>query len=231
MLRNRVLRVRIVQTCAMLSSNVFDFPILRNRVFRFRKVKMSSDVPQGFWLVDAQELRIELAKRLDMGIATWKDFDLLIIRNRVLRLGNVHVWVVSLFYVVNLLMLRNRVLRLRIVQKWVMLSWNCWCSGFAYSGCETFVCGSSVMKGLRFADSQESRFLASNRSNMGSTVLLGGRSANIQEFCFQAAKRSDMVCAELQGGLFADCQYGIFRLRYVRIRAVPSCKRVDLLML
>ena len=48
------------------------------------------------------------------------------------------------------------------------------------------------MNGLRFADSQESRFQASKRSNMGSAVLVGGLSADIQEFCFQAAKRKDM---------------------------------------
>ena len=45
----------------------------------------------------------------------------------------------------------------------------------------------AVMKGLRFADSQEWRFQASERSNMGSDVLVGGRSADIQEFCFKFA--------------------------------------------
>ena len=56
------------------------------------------------------------------------------------------------------------------------------------------------MKGLRFADSQKSRFQTSKRSNMGSALLLGGRSADIHDFCFHTAKRSDMECAELQGG-------------------------------
>ncbi len=60
------------------------------------------------------------------------------------------------------------------------------------------------MKGLRFADSQESRFQASKRSNMSSAVLVGGRFVDIQEFFFQ--KRSDMDCVVLQGGLFAYCQ-------------------------
>ena len=36
----------------------------------------------------------------------------------------------------------------------------------------------------RFADSQESRFQDSKRSNMGRTVLEVGRSADIHEFCF-----------------------------------------------
>ena len=33
---------------------------------------------------------------------------------------------------------------------------------------------STVMKGLRFADSQESSFQASKRSNIGSAILVGG---------------------------------------------------------
>ena len=62
------------------------------------------------------------------------------------------------------------------------------------------------MKGLRFAETQESSFEAWKRSNMGSAVLLGGRSSYIHEFCFQASKRSDMDCVELQWCLIADCQ-------------------------
>ena len=42
--------------------------------------------------------------------------------------------------------------------------------------------GSAVMKGLRFAESQESRFKASKRPNMGSAVLVVGRFADIQEY-------------------------------------------------
>ncbi len=41
----------------------------------------------------------------------------------------------------------------------------------------------------RFADSRELRFQVSIHSNMGSAVVEGGRSADIQEFIFQAAKR------------------------------------------
>ena len=50
--------------------------------------------------------------------------------------------------VFHLLMLRNRLFRF-----------------------EKFKCISAAMKGLRFADTQESRFQASKRSNMGSAVL------------------------------------------------------------
>ena len=64
--------------------------------------------------------------------------------------------------------------------------------------------GTAVMKRLRFADSQESCFQDSRRSNMGSAVLVGGRSPDIQEFCFEASKLSDMDCVEVQERLFAD---------------------------
>ncbi len=65
--------------------------------------------------------------------------------------------------------------------------------------CSVRLCG-------RFADSHESRFQASKRSNMISTVLEGVHSADIHEFCIQATKRSDMDCVEQQGCLFADRQ-------------------------
>ena len=57
----------------------------------------------------------------------------------------------------------------------------------AYSVCENIKCVTvTVMKGVRFADSQESGFQTLKRSNIGNAVLVGGRSADIQEFCFQA---------------------------------------------
>ncbi len=64
----------------------------------------------------------------------------------------------------------------------------------------------AVMKGLRFAYTEESRIQALKRSNMSSADLEGGCSSDIHEFCFQAAKHSHIDCLELQGGLFADCQ-------------------------
>ena len=66
---------------------------------------------------------------------------------------------------------------------------------------------------------------------MGSAVLEGDRSADFHEFCFQAAKFSDMDCVEVQGDLFAECQEWLLRLRNFQIRAVHSCKRVDIFML
>ena len=38
---------------------------------------------------------------------------------------------------------------------------------------------STILKGLRFADSHESRFQASKRSSIGSVILVGGRTAEI----------------------------------------------------
>ena len=69
-------------------------------------------------------------------------------------------------------------------------------------GCSAMLCG-------RFADSQKSRFQASERSNMSSAVLDGGRSAYYHEFCFQAAKCSVMDWVELQGCLLAIVRNGI----------------------
>ena len=55
--------------------------------------------------------------------------------------------------------------------------------------------GSAVMKGLRFADSQESRFQASIRSNMCSAVLLGGLSLIFTNIGFRV--RNIEICAVL----------------------------------
>ena len=65
--------------------------------------------------------------------------------------------------------------------------------------------GCSALQCGRFADSQESLFRASKRSNIGSSVLEGRRSADIQKFCFQAAKRSEMDCVEIQGVYLLTC--------------------------
>ena len=93
--------------------------------------------------------------------------------------------------------------------------------------------GSAVIKGLRFADTQEfcfeawkhsyiacsailcgqfayfqkSRFLALKRSYTCSADLEVGRSAFINEFCFQATKPSDMDYVEVLGVLFADLDF------------------------
>ena len=108
----------------------------------------------------------------------------------------------------NLLIFRKRVFRLGNVQIWV------------YTPC--YVVDFLILR---------NRFSASKRSNMSSAVLEVGRFTDIYEFCFQAAKRSEMNCDEVQGVLLLIVRNGIFRLRNFQIRAVPSCKRVDLLIL
>ena len=70
-----------------------------------------------------------------------KGAHLLLPRNRVFKLRNVQIWVVSSCKGVDLLMLRNRVYRLRNVKKCVVPSFkgsNYKCSGIAFSGCGMF---------------------------------------------------------------------------------------------
>ena len=71
--------------------------------------------------------------------------------------------------------------------------------------------GCSALLCGRFADSQESRFQALKRSNMGSALLEGGRSADIHEFCYQTAKRSDMECLEMLIAVMAFSNLETFR--------------------
>ena len=60
------------------------------------------------------------------------------------------------------------------------------------------------MKGLRFPNTQESRFETWKRSYMGSSAMLFGRFDDSQESRFQASKRSNMGSAVLEGGRSAD---------------------------
>ena len=89
-------------------------------------------------------------------------------------------------------------------------------------GCSALICG-------RFDDSQESCFQASKPSNMGSAVLESGRCAGIHEFDFKL-QNVHMDCVDVQGFLFANTQELNVRSRNAQIFAVPTCKRVDLLM-
>ena len=79
---------------------------------------MGSTVKQWGWIAYAQESRFYGTNRWNMDSAFNNEVDLL--------------------------MHRNRVLRLRTVQKWGVVSCQiliCGCSGIAYSVCEKFVCG------------------------------------------------------------------------------------------
>ena len=67
------------------------------------------------------------------------------------------------------------------------------------------------MKGLRFADTQESCFEARKRSHMGCATLLCGRFVDVQELRFKSENLSDMCCDKLQGCPFANCQKWYFQ--------------------
>ena len=75
---------------------------------------------------------------------SWKDLDLPILRNRVLRQDNIHISVVPPCYVVDFLILKKRFFRLRNVQILV----------------------SGVLEGGRSADIHEFCFHAAKRSGM-----------------------------------------------------------------
>ena len=118
--------------------------------------------------------------------------------------------------------------------------------------------GNAVMKGLRFADTQELCFEAWKRSNMACSAMLCGRFADSQKSCFQASKRSNMgsavvvcgrspdiryslivfsICKTFRYGVcrtargcFFDSQEWQFQISKFQIIAVPSFKRVDFLM-
>ncbi len=70
----------------------------------------------------AQEMRIQVAKSSDMGIAVKEGLRFPDTLDLCLRLGNVQICFVPPCYVVDLLILRNRVSMLPNVQIWVVLS-------------------------------------------------------------------------------------------------------------
>ncbi len=73
------------------------------------------------------------------------------------------------------------------------------------------------MKGLRFANTQQSCFEAWKRSYMGCFALLCGRFDDSQESRFQASKRSNMGSAVLQRGRSADIHGFCFQAENVQI--------------
>ena len=73
------------------------------------------------------------------------------------------------------------------------------------------------MKGLRFADTQESCFEACNRSHMDCFALLCDRFDDSQESRFQDSKRSKMGSALLEIGLPADIHEFCFQAANVQI--------------
>ncbi len=78
------------------------------------------------------------------------------------------------------------------------------------------------MKGLRFAETQESFFEAWKHSHMGCAALLCGRFADAQDSCIQASNRSKMGSAALAVFKLLMLRNRLIRLRNVQIWAVPS---------
>ena len=80
------------------------------------------------------------------------------------------------------------------------------------------------MKGLRFADTQESCFEAWKSSHMGCSALLCGRFADSQESRFQASKRTNMGSALLEVVVLLIFTNSVFKLQNVQIWNVSKCK-------
>ncbi len=60
--------------------------------------------------------------------------------------------------------------------------------------------GNTVMKVLRFADTQELCFKAWKHSYIACSALLCGQFSDSQKSRFQASKRTNMASADLEGG-------------------------------
>ena len=125
-----------------------------SRIQVAKRSEMGRAVLQRVWFGDAQESRIQAAKRSEMAVPTWKD----LLRNRVFRLGKVHIWLVPPCNVVNSLM--SQELRFQPAKRSVM---EC-----------------AEMQGGLFADCQEWRIQDAKRSDMSSALLREGRYADTQ---------------------------------------------------
>ena len=135
---------------------------LEERFHGAKRWDMGNADQQCSWFADSQESRFQAANRSDIVEIVMKDFDLLILRKRVLRLGNFHIWVVPPCYEVELLVLRN-----------------------AFSGFKSLNMGSAVLEVGRFADIHEFFFQAAKRSEMNCVELQGCLFADCQEWHFQ----------------------------------------------
>ncbi len=89
---------------------------------------------------------------------------------------------------------------------------------------------STVIRGLCFANTQESCFESYKRSYMSCSALLCVRFDDSQESRFQATKRSNMGSAVLLGGRSADFTNYVFKLQNFQIWTVSKCKRVYMLI-
>ena len=82
--------------------------------------------------------------------------------------------------------------------------------------------GIPTMKGIRFADTQESCFEAWKRSRIGCASLLCGRIADAQESRIQATNRSQLCSTAPPLFNFLILRNRSFMLRNVQMWAGPS---------
>ena len=90
-------------------------------------------------------------------------------------------------------------------------------------GCSALLCG-------RFADSQESRFQVSKRSNMCSAVVKLVVLLIFTNSVFKLQNIKIWTVSNYKAVYLLIARNGIFIPRNVQIRAVPSCKSFDLLI-
>ena len=135
-----------------------------------------------------------------MGSTVRKGVGLLMLKNRVSRLGIIHIWVVPSYKVFDLLFFRNSVLKLRNVQyaelQGVLFAD---CQEWSFQAAKPLEMRSTILQEGRFADAQEERIQAAKSSEMGSAVPQRSRFADSQESRFQAANPSNMGNVVLQG--------------------------------
>ena len=78
--------------------------------------------------------------------------------------------------------------------------------------------GSADMRGLRFADAQESRFQACKLSYMARAVLQRGKFAEFHELRFQTAKHQIWAVPKRKHFDFLTIRNRVFWLRIVKYR-------------
>ncbi len=129
------------------------------------------------------------------------------------------------------MILRNRVFRVRNFEYGQQRGRLATSQKSCFQAAKCSNMSSAILQEDRFADVQESRFQASKRWDMGSAKLHDCRFADAQKSRFQAVKRSNMGSAVQQWGRLATSQKSRFQAAKRSVWAVPSSKKIDLLML
>ena len=129
---------------------------------------MGSAVQQWVWFADAQESRIQFWNFQILKVPTLKNFDFLMLRNRIFRLGNVHIWAVP-----------NCMLVYSDCQEWF------------FQPSKRSNMHSALLVGGRFDDIQEFFFQAGKRLDMNCAELQELLLADCQEWCIVSEKFSE----------------------------------------